>query len=339
METLIIGSGLGGITLAEELRKLMPDRAIRVLTQETHGYYARPMLSHGFTRDDIEEKIILKSFDTLRAIGIEVNAGCTVTSIDPDQGQIHVLDQGQEKTLSYDQLILATGSEAFIPPPFQPSIPMLRFVNSLDDLIGLRRLREKAVAAGQKPSWAIIGGGLIGCEVASDMARAGDTVTLIHALPQLMERQLEDEDAERLAQVLSEQGIQLRLNETVKTIEGHEGALNVGIQNEALGPFTGVVLATGFKPRIELAQQAGLKTNRGICVDPWLQTSDPRIFAIGDAVECENGQIYAYVLPVRQQASWLARFMAGQEATPWTPPDFKPRAKVHGFTAALPYKN
>jgi NAD(P)H-nitrite reductase large subunit len=106
-----------------------------------------------------------------------------------------------------------------------------------------------------------------------------------------------------------------------------------------LGPFTGIVLSTGFKPRTDLAQEAGLRTSRGICVDEWLRTSDPHIFAIGDAAECANGNIYAYVLPVRQQASWLARHIAGQETKAWTPPDFKPRAKVHGFTATLPYKN
>ena len=339
METVIIGSGLGGITLAEELHKLMPERSIRVLTQETHGYYARPMLSHGFTRDDIEEKIILKSFDTLRALGIEIDAGCTVTAIDREKRQLLLLDHGQERLLSYELLILAPGSEAFVPPPFQTLGSQLHFVNSLDDLIGLRRLREQALAANVTPSWGVIGGGLIGCEIASDMARAGDAVTLIHPLPKLMERQLEDEDATLLAQVLLEQGITLRLEETVKTIRGTEGAMNIALQEEILGPFTGIVLATGFKPRIGLAQSAGLKTDRGILVDEWLRTSDPSIFAIGDAAECANGQIYAYVLPVRQQASWLARYIVGQEAKPWSPPDFKPRAKVHGFTATLPYKN
>lgn len=339
METVIIGSGLGGITLAEELHKLMPEWTIRVLTQETHGYYARPMLSHGFTRDDIEDKIILKSFDTLRALGIEVDAGCTVTAIDPELRRVQLLDQGQEKSLPYDHLILAPGSEAFVPPAFQSFAPKLRFVNSLDDLIGLRRLREQVLAADLTPSWAIIGGGLIGCEVASDMARAGDAVTLIHALPKLMERQLEDDDASLLEKVLTEQGIQLHLNETVESIEGADGTFEVGLRNQVLGPFTAIVLATGFKPRVQLAKSAGLRTDRGICVDEWLRTSNPHIFAIGDAVECANGQIYAYVLPVRQQASWLARFIAGQESRPWAPPDFKPRAKVHGFTAALPYKN
>ena len=166
MDTVIIGSGLGGITLAEELHKLMPEGAIRILTQETHGYYARPMLSHGFTRDDIEEKIILKSFDTLRALGIEVDEGWTVTAIDPEKRQIQLKDQGQEKTLPYERLILAPGSEAFIPPAFLPMASKLRFVNSLDDLIGLRRLREQALAAELTPTWALIGGGLIGCEVA-----------------------------------------------------------------------------------------------------------------------------------------------------------------------------
>ena len=339
LSILIVGSGLGGVTLAEELRKLAPEKPIHLVTQETHGYYARPMLSHAFTRDDIEEKIILKSFDALRALGIMVDEGWTVTAIDPSKHQVSMERSGTSQTLDYQTLVLAQGSEAFVPAPFRPFLPHLLTVNSLDDVIALRRLRANTLAQGEKPRWALIGGGLIGCEVASDMARAGDDVTLIHPLPKLMERQLEDEDAVLLQSVLEQQGVKVLTSTTATEIQNAEDRKQILTDRGMLGPFDGVLLCTGFKPRTQLAEAAGIQTGRGIKVDPNLRTSINDIYAVGDAVEIEDGRVFAYILPVRQQASWLARHLSGESQDPWTPPDFKPRAKVQGFTANHPYKN
>lgn len=338
MSIIIIGSGLGGVTVAEEIRKLSPDASIRIVTQETHGYYARPMLSHAFTRDDLEEKIIIKSFGALRAQGIAIDDGVTVTAIDASNHEISVERSGIPETLAYQTLILAPGSESFVPPPFRQTADSLLKVNSLDDVIRLRRLRAKAQSMGQRPRWAIIGGGLIGCEIASDFARAGDDVTLIHPLPRLMERQLEDDDALLLESVLKDQGVRVLANTTIKEIRISENDQSVLLEKETLTTLTGILLCTGFKPRTHLAEAAGLKTGRGIEVDSFLKTSASDIYAVGDAVEFEDGRIFAYILPVKQQATWLARHLTGEIQAPWTPPDFKPRAKIQGFTAMHPYK-
>ena len=337
MHLVIIGSGMAGVILAEELRKLSPATRLTVLTQETHGYYSRPMLSHGFSRDDVETKIILKTFDDLRAAGIEIQSDTEVLSINRTAKAVTCRQANTESTLTYDKLILAPGSAAFIPPPFRASEGLYRVINSLDDLIDLRRQRTQLLATGHQPRWAIIGGGLIGCEVASDLAKAGDQVTLFHALPRLMERQLVEEDSATLLAVLGDMGIDVRLNAGAKGFEQDGQNLAIRSASGMETGFDGIIVATGFKPRTELAQSAGLEVRRGIVVDAYLRTSDPDILSLGDAAEFADGHLYAYVMPIRQQALWLAKSLAGQTSDPWPVPEFKPRAKVHGFTAAHPY--
>ncbi len=337
MHIVIIGSGIAGITFAEEFKKLQPDARITVLTHEDHGYYSRPMLSHGFSREDVETKIILRSFEDLSAAGIEILAGAEVLSLDRVAKAVRFRRRGEEFVLNYDKLVLAPGSDAFIPPPFRAAKDLYRVLNSLDDLIALRRQRAAILARGETPRWAVVGGGLIGCEAGSDLAKAGDRVVLFHALPRLMERQLVEADSATLLEVLRNLGIEVRLDAAVQGFERAGGNYAVKLENGSEDGFHGILVACGFKPRTELAQAAGLEVNRGIRVDGFLRTQDPDIHAIGDAAEFTDGRLYAYVLPIRHQAMWLARFLAGQTAEPWQPPAFKPRAKVHGFVAAHPY--
>lgn len=331
MHTVIIGSGIAGITFAETLLKLKPDERITVVTQETHGYYSRPMLSHGFSRDDVESKIILKRFAALQETGMAILDATEALEITPAAKTLTIRRGAVVDTLAYDKLVVASGSEAFIPPAFRSESNPAWVVNSLDDLIHLRRHRASVRSSGRIPRWAMIGGGLIGCEVAADLAKSGDQVVLFHALSRLMERQLEEDDSSRLAAVMASQGITLRLSAAVRGFTRSGEQYSVVLENETLEHFDGVIIACGFRPRIDLAVRAGLATGRGIKVDGFLTTSDPAIHAIGDVAECENGSLYAYVMPVRHQANWLAHYLAGETMMPWQVPSFAPRAKVHGF--------
>jgi NAD(P)H-nitrite reductase large subunit len=329
---------MAGVTLAEEVLKGNPSAAVTLITEDTDGYYSRPMLSHGFSRDDIESKIILKSFDALHHGGLKVMAGCKVKGIDRLKKTVRYVENGLEGAVGFDRLVLAPGSDASIPPPLKPFEDLLYVINSLQDLKALRRRRTEIQGRGQQPHWAIIGGGLIGSEVASDLARSGDAVTLFHALPRLMERQLIEEDSQTLKAVLIALGIKVQLEAQVTGFERQGEQFGVQMDNALNSGFDGIIAATGFKPRTQLAEAAGLEVNRGILVNSWLKTKDETIYALGDAAECADGQIYAYVMPIRHQALWLAKYLNGHADAPWEPPAFSPRAKVHGFTAAHAYR-
>lgn len=339
MRIVVIGSGIAGVSFAEEMRKRAPETELTLLTRETGGYYSRPLLSHAFTRDDIESKIVLRDFEALaQASGIRVISGVEVRTIEPDTQNV-IYRQGEEDIrLAYDKLVLALGSDALIPAPFQAQTGLFHVLNSLDDLKSLRRLRAEIRQTAEQARWAVIGGGLIGCEVSADLAGAGDRVTLFHALPRLMERQLVEDDSAELLRVLREDfAIDVRLDCGVQGFEGRSGDLAVRLGDHVEGGFHVLIVACGFKPRIELAQAAGLKTGRGIKVDAGLLTSNPHIHAIGDAAELPDGKLYAYVTPTRSQALWLAAHLAGGAEATWQAPMFKPKAKVPGFSAAHAY--
>jgi NAD(P)H-nitrite reductase large subunit len=335
MQIVIIGSGVAGVSFAEKYRALSPDDEITLVTRERDGYYSRPLLSRGFTMADIEHTIILKPFDKLRETKIKVLCGVDVTAIDRAGKSIAIHADGQDITLPYDKLIIAQGSAAFIPPPYRPYEKLFFCLNSLVDLKALRQFRQEFLNQNQRPNWAIVGGGLIGCEVASDLAVAGDTVTLFHSTDRLMERQLVAEDSALLQKVLQDSGVKVLLNQAVK--EFSKDNSKVCVKTDVTTEFDGLLVACGFKPRTELAESAGLEIGRGIKVNQQLQTSDASIYALGDVAELPNGKLYAFILPIRNQALWLAEFLAGQRQDDWKQPVFNPKAKVHGFEAAHPY--
>jgi len=332
MQIVIIGSGVAGVSFAEKYRALSADDDITLVTREHDGYYSRPLLSRGFTKADIEQSIILKPFDKLRENNIKVLCDAEVTAINRIDKSIAILGS---QTLHYDKLILAQGSSAFIPPPFRPYEKLFFCLNSLVDLKALRQFRQGFLNRNQRPDWAIVGGGLIGCEVASDLATAGDKVTLFHAMDRLMERQLVAEDSVLLLNVLQDSGVKVLLNQAVQEFIKKDD--KVCVRTEVTTEFDGLIVACGFKPRTELAELAGLETGRGIKVNQQMQTSGESIYALGDVAELPNGKLYAFILPIRNQALWLAEFLAGQPLESWTPPVFTTKAKVHGFNAVHPY--
>lgn len=348
MGIVIVGSGIAGITCAEELAKA--GLAVTLVTRETAGHYSRPLLSHGFSNDDVEQRIVTRAFDALRQHGIQVHAGCEARAIDGAARKLACAGAQGPFSLDYDTLVLAPGSEAFVPPPLMAFRENFHVLNSLDDLIALRRLRQQALKQGQRPRWALIGGGLIGCEVASDLAKAGDNVVLFHMADRLMERQLLEDDAATLLQVFQQSDIAVELNCNVASIEadgnwrvvvtdrGRHGGFPEALVGPLRGGFHGVLVACGFKPRTQLAQAAGLPVQRGISVDGFLRTADPAIHAVGDAAQYADGRVYAFIAPIRSQAQWLARYLAGATNEAWVPPVFHPKAKIHGFTASHPYR-
>lgn len=337
MRVVIVGSGIAGVHFAEKFHALSSGAAVTLVTRETDGYYARPLLSQGFSDDSIEQAIVLKTFAALRSTGIELLSGVNAVAIRRDDRHLVIQNGDGQQSLPYDRLILAQGSAAFIPPPFRPYSDCFFCLNSLADLKAMRRFRQAFVANKQRlPHWAVIGGGLIGCEVASDLAVAGDAVTLLHAMNRLMERQLVDEDSVLLQQVLQTAGVDVWLNQSVQGLSRQGEQIRVQTDNPVV--CDALIVACGFKPNTELAAAAGLAVGRGIKVDTRLQTGDDAIYALGDVAELPNGKLYAFIAPIRHQAAWLAGHLAGVEGSAtWTPPVFAAKAKVHGFVAAHPY--
>ena len=311
MKIVVVGSGLAGVTVSESLAS---GHDVTLVTSETGGYYSRPRLSHGLAlSDEAATKIVLKPFSAFNSV--RVLAATEACLIDRERQQL-MLNTGQG--LDYDVLLLATGSAARIPPALIPFRPDFHTLNSFDDLLTLRRRRATLRGRNKKPRWAVVGGGLIGCEVASDLHKAGDGVTIFHRADRLIELQLDESQSALLDEHFATRGVEVRYKENL---------------TEVPHGFDGIIVATGFAPRIELAKEAGLATKRGIVVNEYLRTEDPSIYAVGDAAEI-NGRLYPFVSPIRHQALWLASHLAGKSAEAWHPPVFTPVIKVHDFKLA-----
>jgi len=310
MKILVVGSGLAGVTLAEALGA-QSGYEVTLVTLEAHGYYARPRLSHGVALDDAAAaKIVLKPFSKLAYV--RVIAESEAWLVDRERRRVLIRE---DESLSYDVLVLATGSAARIPPALVPFRPEFVTLNSLDDLLTLRHRRAKMRARGKPVRWAVVGGGLIGCEIASDLHKAGDAVTIFHRESRLLELQLAERQSQALHEHFAACGIEVRYGQDL---------------NRLPRPYDGVIVATGFAPRVELAKEAGLRAARGIVVNEFLRTDDPYIYAVGDVAET-GARLYPFVTPIRSQALWLSQHLAGRAATPWVPPPFKPVIKIHGF--------
>lgn len=257
--------------------------------------------------DEPAAKIVMKRFDALA--GVHVVPGTHVERIDRDRQQIALAGA---KPLDYEVVILAIGSAARIPPPLQAHRGGFFTLNSLDDLIALRRRRAEISG---RARWAVIGGGLIGCEVASDLHKAGDSATLFHREARLLELQLTESQSQALHEHFATRGVEVRFNQDLQDVPGS---------------FDGVIVSTGFAPRIELAKEAGLAVRRGVVVNEYLRSDDPGIYAVGDVAEV-GGRLYPFVSPIRSQALWLAEHLEGRAASGWVPPAFTPVIKIHDF--------
>jgi NAD(P)H-nitrite reductase large subunit len=332
VKVVIVGSGMAGVGLAEELKRQAPDAKIEMVTRDTLGFYSRPSLSHSFSQNDSVRRIVIKTFPALASAGIEMRAGAEAVAISRPTRQLEVANaDGSREQLAYDCLVLAPGSEAFVPPAWAAGREHFFVLNRLEDMHAMRALRER-VAAATLPDihWAIVGGGLIGLELASDLRKAGDAVTVYHAADRLMERTLDAETSERLLAHLHSQEIEVLLGQRVEGFSSAgEGNVTVTAASGSR-TFAAAIVAIGFRPRTELAAAAGLAVGRGIVCDRRFATEDPAIWTVGDAAEVE-GVLYPFVVPILSQAKHLAGLLAGKTSDEWTAPTFPIRIKIHGF--------
>ncbi|WP_263770505.1 FAD-dependent oxidoreductase [Propionivibrio soli] len=302
---VIIGSGLAAWSLAREFRKLDARMPVTLITRDSGDYYSKPMLSNALSNGKTAAQLISATRSAMaEQLDVNVMAFTQVTAIDPIAHTVSTTGG----TVAYRRLVLATGSD-----PLRLSLQgdAVDQVLSVNDLADYARFRETLANAERVT---IIGAGLIGCEFANDLARAGYLVDVVAPDAQPLSRLIPPEVGARVRDALSCEGVRFRLGVSVNAVyESGQGVqLELG-DGERL--TTQVVLsAVGLRPRTDLARTAGLQTNRGIVVNRQLQSSEPDIYALGDVAEVE-GQLLPFVMPLLQSARTLAAHLAGQEAT------------------------
>jgi nitrite reductase (NADH) large subunit len=294
---------MAGMRTVEELLTLAPDLYdITVFGAEPHPNYNRILLSPVLAGEQTIQDIILNSRQWYADNNITLHTGKKITQIDRVKRQV-VAQDGTTK--DYDRLLLATGSNPFILPLPGKDLPG---VISYRDIADTEAMIE---AARQYKHAVVIGGGLLGLEAANGLKLRGMNVTVVHVMPWLMERQLDDVAGKLLQQSLEERGIKFMMQaNTEALVSGESGRVAaVKFKDGTQIPAELVVMAVGIRPNTALAESAGLHVNRGIVVNDTMQTFDPKIYAVGECVS-HRGVAYGLVAPLFEQAKVAANHLA-----------------------------
>jgi nitrite reductase (NADH) large subunit len=302
---VIVGNGMAAARLVEELGKVALGRyAVAVIGAEPRLAYNRVLLSSVLAGETASHEIELRPAAWWRDRGVTVKYGCVVTEIDVGRRELKIAG---EESIEFSRLVLATGST-----PLRLNVPGA-------DLAGVHTFRDSRdvdlllTLAAKKRRVVVVGGGLLGLEAAYGLAKAGASVTLVHLMDRLMERQLDLSAAELLKSLVERKGIRILLGANTARIEGEERVTAVQLADGRRIEADAVVFAAGIRTNASLAQESGIAVNRGIVVDDFMQTSAPDIFALGECAE-HRGTCYGLVEPAYEQARVLARHLAGQAA-------------------------
>ena len=310
MKLVLVGNGMAGVRTLEELLRIAPDLYdITVFGAEPHPNYNRILLSPVLAGEQTIDEIVLNPLDWYREHGITLHTGRKVTQIDRVR---RLVRDGHGTEAPYDRLLLATGSNPFIlPVPGKD----LQGVLAYRDIADTQAMID---AAAKYRHAVVIGGGLLGLEAANGLMRRGMQVTVVHLMPWLMERQLDDVAGRLLQKSLEERGIRFLMGaQTDSLIPDKDGrVMAVRFKDGSEIPADLVVMAAGIRPNTELAEACGLYCQRGIVVNDTMQTTtDPRIYSVGECA-AHRGIAYGLVAPLFEQgkvcATHLAQFGIGR---------------------------
>ena len=294
---IVIGNGMAGCRAVEEILTRDASRyRITIFGAEPRVNYNRIMLSPLLAGDKSFADIVINDLAWYADNAIELVAGDPVVAIDR---KIRTVTARSGRTESYDKLILATGSDPFIIPVPGRDLDGVVTFRDMDDVGAMLRAADAGGDA------VVIGGGLLGLEAAHGLALRGMKVTVLHIMPTLMERQLDEAAAWLLKSELERRGQTILTGADTAEIYGRGRVEGVRLKDGREIPAAIVVMAVGIRPNVTLARDAGLAIGLGIHVDDHLVTSDADILSVGECVE-HNGLVYGLVAPLWDMCRSLA---------------------------------
>ncbi|HYH55589.1 MAG TPA: nitrite reductase large subunit NirB, partial [Anseongella sp.] len=323
MKVIVVGNGMVGYKFCEKLRKKAgaAEIRIRVYGEEPRPAYDRVHLSEYFAGKTAED-LLMAPLSWYSENQVELVTGELVTAIDREQKTITT---HKGTTEAYDKLVLATGSSPFVPRLKgidKQGVFVYRTIEDLNAILAYGRKVRKAT---------VMGGGLLGLEAAKAMLDMGLQTDVIEFAPRLMPRQLDDRGAALLRERLEQLSIRIHTQKNTAEIVGGEKLEALKFDDGSLLETGMLVISAGIRPRDELAKSSGLATGErgGIVVDDYLRTSDPEIYAIGEAA-LHNNMIYGLVAPGYEMAEIAAAGLAGEPARPFTGFDMSTKLKLIG---------
>ncbi|MBV1704868.1 MAG: nitrite reductase large subunit NirB [Hyphomicrobiales bacterium] len=298
-----------------------------IFNSEPRVNYDRIMLSPVLSGEKAYEEIVIHGDGWYVKNGVMLFKGHKVVAIDRERKTV-TSERGV--TVEYDKLVIATGSSPIVIPVPGHGLAGVLTYRDLDDVNAM------LLAAQSGGSAVVVGGGLLGLEAAVGLKERGMDVTVLHLMPTLMERQLDQPAGALLKAAIEARGIKVITGADTEEIlatdhaQGPARVRGVRLKDGREIPAKLVVMAVGIRPSAALAKQAGLATNRGVVVGADMRTDDPDIFALGECAEA-LGQTFGLVAPLYDMANVVAARLAGDDSAAFNPSATATKLKVTGI--------
>lgn len=299
---------MAGTRFVEQLVDVAPNAYhVTVFGDEPYPGYDRIQLSRVLSGAMDPSGLFLNDSHWYGAHGVTLHVNDRVVGFDV-QTRTVLSESGRQ--VSYDELVIATGSVPFrlpLPGADLPGVVTFRTIEDCQMMEGTARHHRQAI---------VIGGGLLGLEAAHGLVELGMDVTVIHAVSTLMERQLDTTAGLLLQRELERQGMRFEMSAKTVAIHGRDRVESVELADGRILTTDIVVMAVGIRPNAALAKQEGLAVNRGIVVNDFMQSSVPHIYAVGECAE-HQGVCYGIVAPLYEQVETLVKHLLGKDASPY----------------------
>ena len=288
MKMLIIGNGPAAISAAETLRAQDKGCEIVLLSKECVPFYSPCPLAEYVEGTVSRERLFLRAPDFYDQLGLQIHYGQAVTRIDPRARQVWAGD----RAFSYDRLLLAQGSKAFVPP-----IPGLAGTQGVFELKTLADAEGVLARIPQAKRAVVIGSGFIGLEAVQALVHHGLQVTLLEAQNHVLPSMLDREMAAIVEQQLVQHGVIVKTNHLAeRVLSNAQGVCGVVAGGEEI-PCELLICAAGVRADLSLLEGSGIASNRGILVDDRMQSNVEGIYAAGDVIERPDAADKHQVLP------------------------------------------
>jgi ferredoxin-nitrate reductase len=317
---VVIGAGAGAYGFVKSYRELNPTDRITIFSKEDFPFYNRVMLPDYISGEQQWEQLVKMKDSEEPEYRISLLRGVSVEQIDRETK--YVTDSRGVKT-PYDILIMATGSRAAIPK----NVPALPGIFSMRSRVDADNFKKHIKKNGHV---VIVGGGLLGLEMAASLREMGIRITIIQRTSSFLNRQLDALGSKLLHEEMVDQGCDIYYDDEVQLFYGRSKLTGIGLRSGRKIDCDAMIIAIGTVPNMELARESGLECKRGVVVNQRLQTSDPDIYAIGEIAEFE-GTLYGITAAAEQQAAVVAGYMNGDIASYYKGSLFMNIIKIHGF--------
>jgi ferredoxin-nitrate reductase len=298
---IVIGAGAGACGFVKSYRALNTDDEIEIFSKEDFPFYNRVLLPD-YISGTLQWNNLIKMTDAEEYdYNIKMHRGLSIENIDRKSKTI---TDSKGNTHSYDVLLMATGSRA----------AMLRDVPAMQGIFTMRNRTDaddfKKHVEPANGKVIIVGGGLLGIELAASLREVNVEVTIVQRISRLMDRQLDPLGSQLLHEELTDKGVDIYYNDEIERFLGDTTVSGIRLKSGLIIDCQALVIAIGTVPNIEIAKASGLDCQRGVVVNEYLQTNDPDVFAIGEIAEF-NQFLYGITAAAEQQAEIVARFLCG----------------------------